>query len=71
MTKFGEAKQIMPAFVFNRQRDIELETGLLLAGDLIVNIPDGAESAESYQQISKSIVQRLIEMAKSKQMPDN
>jgi hypothetical protein len=35
MAKFGELKQMMPAFVFKRQRNIELETGLLLAGDLL------------------------------------
>ena len=67
----GKAYGVMPAFVFERRRDIELETGLILAGDLSVYIPAGAESAEDCQQISKNIVQRLIEMAKSKRMPDN
>jgi hypothetical protein len=67
----GNVNQVMPAFVFNRRRDIELETGLILAGDLFVDVPDGAEIESRYQQICESIVQPLIEMAKSKRMPDN
>ena len=67
----GKACGVMPAFVFERRRDIELETGLILAGDLLVYILDGAESAEDCQQISKHIIQRLIKKAKSTQMADN
>jgi hypothetical protein len=67
----GNVNQVMPEFVFSRRRDIELETGFILAGDLFVDIPDGAEieSRYRYQQICESIVQPLIEMAK--RMPDN
>jgi hypothetical protein len=67
----GKAYGVMPAFVFERRRDIELEAGFILAGDLFLYILDGAESEEHYQQTSAGIVQRLLEMKKSKQMPDN
>ena len=67
----GKAWGVMPAFVFERRRDIELETGLILAGDLLLYIPAGVDSDEHYQQTSPGIVQLLLERAKSKQMPDN
>jgi hypothetical protein len=34
-------KPEMPAFVFKRRRDIEIEAGFLLAGNLAVDIPKG------------------------------
>jgi hypothetical protein len=67
----GNVNRVMPEFVFNRRRDVELETGLILAAELFVDNPDGAEIESRYQQICESIVQPLIEMVKSKRMPDN
>jgi hypothetical protein len=61
----------MPAFVFQRRRDIELETGLTLAGKLIVDIPKGTEMDANQEQMIGGIVQQLTEEAQSGRMPDN
>jgi hypothetical protein len=34
----NDVKQVMPTFVFDRRRDIELECGFVLAGTLIVDL---------------------------------
>jgi hypothetical protein len=66
------ASSIMPVFVFIRRRDIERETGLILAGTLIVDIPSSRKKLKRReQQMIVEIGQRLIEMAQSGQMPDN
>jgi hypothetical protein len=62
---------IMPAFVFERRRDIELETGLLLAGHLIVDISSSKKLKGKRQHLIQWIVKILIAQARSGQMPDD
>jgi hypothetical protein len=61
----------MPAFVFVRHADIERETGLILAGKLIVDIPKSTKPKGKHQRMIAKIVQQLIDHARSGQMPDN
>jgi hypothetical protein len=61
---------VFPTFVFMRQRDIERETGLSLAGKLIIDLPQSDEDPNRREkQMVRDIVQRLI--AEARQMPDN
>jgi hypothetical protein len=62
---------VYPVFVFDRRHDIELETGLVLAGSLIVDLPKNKKPKRRHQRMIAEIVQRLIEMARSGQMPAN
>jgi hypothetical protein len=64
-------KPIMPAFIFGRRRDVELEAGFILAGQLIVDIPKGKKLNQREQQMITEIVQRLTAQAQSRQMPDD
>ena len=64
----------MPAFIFNRRRDIELEAGFVLAGSLIVDIPKWAKAAKlkrRHERLITNIIQQLTDMARSGQMPDD
>jgi len=62
----------MPVFVFMRRHDIERETGLILAGQLIVDIPKSRKKPRRReQQMVAKIVQRLTAAAQSGQMPDD
>jgi hypothetical protein len=65
------AEQGMPAFVFHRRRDIELEAGFVLAGQLIVDIPAETELEGHHKQMLESIIKQLGEMATANQMPDD
>jgi hypothetical protein len=38
---------IMPLFVFARRRDIEIDAGFILAGQLVVDIPNGKTGTAS------------------------
>jgi len=64
-------KPTMPLFVFARRRDIEIETGLILAGQLIVDLPKRKKPKRRHQQMIAEIVQRLTAEARSGQMPDD
>jgi hypothetical protein len=63
------AQKIMPAFAFGRRHDIELEVGLILAGQLVVDLPRGTEPTEDQQQMIGEIVRWLMEDAKSGRLP--
>ena len=54
----------MPVFVFFRQRDIEIETGLTLAGKLIVDLPRS-------KQLHQRFLAHLIEFLAEKVTPDD
>jgi hypothetical protein len=60
-------EKIFPSFVFERRRDIELETGLTLAGHLVVNGPPSDPEARAY---AASVIRDLIELVRSGQMRD-
>jgi hypothetical protein len=59
----------MPVFVFGRRSDIERETGLILAGQLIVDIPKTKTPKRRQQRMIAEIVERLTADARSGQMP--
>jgi hypothetical protein len=68
----GKAYGVMPAFVFERRSDIDLETGLILAGDLVIDTPKHVQLEERHQRlIMENIVGLLIKMTKSGEIPDN
>jgi hypothetical protein len=62
-------KPTMPVFVFGRRRDIERETGLILAGQLIVDIPKNTKPRRRHQRMIADIVQMLI--ARAGEMPED
>ncbi len=64
-----KTEQIMPGFVFARRRDIELEAGFILAGQLFVDIPKRAKLKGHHQRMLDSILKQLIRMAA--EMPDD
>src|SRR5262249_23149637 len=64
-------KPAMPLFVFARRRDIEIENGLILAGQLVVDIPKTKKPKRREKQMIAEIVQRLTAEARSGQMPDD
>jgi hypothetical protein len=66
-------RPIMPVFLFARRSDIERESGLILAGQLVVDIPipKRKKPKRREQQMVVKIVQRLTADAQSGQMPDD
>jgi hypothetical protein len=64
-----KTKPVMPHFCFARRRDIELEGGFTLAGQLIVDLPKNYHLRMDKE--TSSIVQKLVAMAKSGELPDD
>jgi len=58
-------------FVFARRRDIEVEAGLILAGDLIVDIPKTEKPKRRHRQMVGDIISMLTADAQSGRMPDH
>jgi hypothetical protein len=60
-----------PLFVFFRRRDIELETGLILAGNLLIDLPKETKPNREDDDSSMiaAIIQRLTDEAQSGRMP--
>jgi hypothetical protein len=67
----ANATNIMPVFVFARRRDIEVEAGLILAGDLIVDIPKTEKPKRRHRQMVGDIISMLTADAQSGRMPDD
>jgi hypothetical protein len=61
----------MPAFAFARRRDIEIETGMILAGNLIVDIPKGTKPKRKHQHRIGAIISTLVAEVHAGRMPDN
>jgi hypothetical protein len=61
----------MPIFVFARRADIERESGLLLAGQLVVDIPKTKKLKRRQQRMITGIVERLAAEVRSGRMPDD
>jgi ABC-type uncharacterized transport system substrate-binding protein len=68
--KRNKPKRQMPAFVFFRQHDIELE-GFTLAGHLIVDLPARYDPTEDETQLVSAIMKQLIDAVESGRMPDD
>src|SRR5215831_2590333 len=62
------SEPVSPAFMFGRRRDIELETGLILAGTLVVDLPKNAKVKRRHERRISEMVQQLVEAARSGQM---
>lgn len=59
----------MPTFAFFRRRDIEREVGLILAGNLVVDIPKSRKSPLPHEQrMIAKIIQKLTDGARSGEM---
>ena len=67
-----QGERMMPTFAFFRRHDIEQEVGLILAGNLIVDIPKDRKSPLPHeQQMITEILQKLTDGARSGEMPDD
>ena len=60
-----------PAFMFGRLRDIELETGLILAGQLVVDLPKDREPNRKQKRMVNKIVQRLTAAVQAGQITED
>jgi hypothetical protein len=60
-----------PAFVFERQHHVETEAGFVLAGLLIVDLPESSKMSNEEVCLLGEIVQQLGELAESGKMPDD
>ena len=60
---------VMPLFVFARRRDVELEAGFILAGQLVVDIPRTTKPKRRDQRMVYAIVQKLTAAASAGEMP--
>jgi hypothetical protein len=63
-------KPIMPLFVFERRRDIELEAGFVLAGQLIIDIPKRPKPKRCHALLVERIVGELCARARERSLPD-
>jgi len=61
-------KPSYPTFIFARRRDIEIEAGLALAGNLVVDIPKGRRMERREQQFVQEIIDRLYAGVRSGRM---
>jgi len=59
LTAITIAEPVMPAFVFARRRDIEIESGLLLAGNLVIEIAKGKKVKPKHQRMITEIMEML------------
>jgi len=71
MTEAKRMPKVMPEFVFERLRHIEIEAGYILAGTLIVDIPKGKSLNKRRQRRVNQILQMLTDMVQSGQMPND
>jgi hypothetical protein len=69
-TRMKTDQPVMPAFVFVRRHDIELEAGFILAGRLIVDLPNEGEATQHEQEMVSAIVQQLTADAQSGKLSD-
>jgi hypothetical protein len=63
--------QVMPAFAFGRRRQIEIETGLTLAGRLVVDLPKGKKLKQRDQRMISEILNMLNAERMSGRMSDD
>jgi len=61
--------RVMPVFMFGRRHDIEIETGLILAGNLVVDIAKGRKLKRRDKRLITEIIERLKAQARAGQMP--
>jgi hypothetical protein len=63
--------QVMPVFIFERKRQIEIETGLTLAGLLVVDLPKGKKLKHRDLRMIGEILNMLSAERVSGRMPDD
>jgi hypothetical protein len=69
MSTQNQTDRIMPVFAFYRRRDIERETGVILAGKLVVDIPKTAELKGRHRRFVAGIIRQLTNAAN--EIPDD
>ena len=70
-TDSKQGERVTPIFVFMRRRDIEIETGIILAGRLVVDIPRGREPSQGERAMVGDIIQQLTTEAQAGRLPDD
>ena len=65
------SEEAMPFFVFERRRDIELEVGFILAGQLVVDFPRGTKLKKRQVRMINQIMDHLKARVLSGQMSDD
>ena len=70
-TVTDNTNKVFPGFAFQRRRHVELEANLLLAGQLIVDIPRALKEKRGHRRMVEDIVQTLVEHRRSGIMPDD
>ena len=63
--------KVFPGFALQRRRHVELEANLLLAGQLIVDIPRALKETRGHRRMVKDIIRTLLEYRRSGTMPDD
>lgn len=67
-------KLVFPLFVFARRRDVELEAGFTLAGQLLMDEPkpkDGEPMPEGLRDAISRVIGELTKMREAGAMPDD
>jgi hypothetical protein len=59
----------MPLYIFGRRHDIEIESGLILAGQLIFDLPKKKKLKQRDRELIASVIGKLTAEAQSGQMP--
>jgi fructose-1,6-bisphosphatase/inositol monophosphatase family enzyme len=55
---------IYPTFVFDRKHEIEIESGLVLAGDLYIDVPPGKMNKARIKKAVAKLVSELVRRAR-------
>jgi hypothetical protein len=71
VTAEKETMPIMPMIYFSRSRDIELETDLLLAGELVLDIPRCCKLSQRDIRETRAVIQELVRQVLAGEMPDD
>lgn len=66
----NDQTKVFPAFVFERQRHFEIEAGFVLAGHLVVDLPEGGPPSDE-QAVVGPVVIGLVEWVATGKMPDD
>jgi hypothetical protein len=66
-----DAKTLFPMFVFERRSHVEREVGYILAGQLIVDIPNAKTLKRRHQRLVEEIIDQLIAEAQSGRMAED
>jgi hypothetical protein len=66
----NEQAAVMPAFIFGRQRNIEIEGNFTLAGVLVTPFPKGKEPKKREKKAIKLVIDELLRAAQEGSLGD-